>query len=124
MLWYWHLVPRWMHLSPRTPYEYLGVSPDASTQEIEVAFSERIKSAHEHFVDRMHSHHASRYLNDLQNSYKILRDPFRRIQYERTLSIWLRTMSPWRDRIRHPLLWLKSMRHYTHAFQEKLAHGT
>lgn len=67
-----------------TLYEIIGASRYASTEEIEAAFSRKL--AEFSLLHALGSEKAATMINELKNAKKVLTDPVKRAEYDRTLS--------------------------------------
>jgi curved DNA-binding protein CbpA len=68
-----------MGVTPRDHYEILGVSPDASAQEITSAFRTLALRYH---PDVNHGWDAGQHFREISDAYEVLHDPGRRAQYD------------------------------------------
>lgn len=66
-------------MAKKTPYETLGVNPDASAAEIKRVFRKKAESAH---PDKRGGSHEE--MSSLNEAYKTLIDPKRRLLYDKT----------------------------------------
>jgi hypothetical protein len=89
--------------SAPTYYDFLGVSPSASADQIRAAYVLLMKQHHPDLTDQADKRRASDYAAFLNRSYDVLKDPYRRARYDAYILMQTREREHPRSRHR-PLL--------------------